>query len=97
MRHVWLQECLDRAALLPAALNAVLYAFHPVAAIADADLQTLCMDLFKQPASPVFLDAMFDTVAVVIDMVSTCWTSAVHACWKRLCLRSLTDLEPLCV
>lgn len=62
------QECLDRAALVPAALNAVLYAFQPAAAIADADLQSLCMDLFKQPASPVFLDAMFDTVAVVIDM-----------------------------
>ena len=37
MGQVWLQECLDRAALLPAALNAVLYAFKPAAAIADAD------------------------------------------------------------
>ena len=53
MRDVWLQKCLNRAALVPAALNAVLCAFQPAAAISDADLQTLCMDLFKQTASPM--------------------------------------------
>ena len=65
-----LQECLDRAAMVPAALNAVLYAFQPAAAVADVELHFLCMELFKQAASPTFLDAIFDAVAVVIDMVS---------------------------
>ena len=65
-----MQECLDRAAMVPAALNAVMYALQPAAAVADVELHFLCMELFKQAASPVFLDAIFDAVAVVVNMVS---------------------------
>ena len=56
--------------MVPAALNAVLYAFQPAAAVADVEPHFLCMELFKQAASPIFLDAIFDAVAVVINMVS---------------------------
>ena len=69
------QECLDRAAMVPAALNAVLYAFQPAAAVADVELQSLCMELFKQAASPIFVDAAFDAVAVIIRMVSHTWSA----------------------
>ena len=61
--------------MVPAALNAVLYAFQPAAAVADVELQSLCMDLFKQAASPIFLDAAFDAVAVIIHMVSHTWSA----------------------
>ncbi|KAL0052476.1 hypothetical protein WJX82_002806 [Trebouxia sp. C0006] len=69
------QECLNRAAMVPAALNAVLYAFQPAAAVADVELHFLCMELFKQAASPIFLDAIFDAVAVVINMVRSALVS----------------------
>ena len=68
-KHLCVQECLDRAAMIPAALNAVLYALQPAAAVADVELQLLCMELFKQAASAIFLDAIFDAVAVIVSMV----------------------------
>lgn len=64
-----MQEALDRAAVVPAALNAVLYAFQPKAATDDLDYQALCISLFQQAGSPIFLDVIFDAVALVIDMV----------------------------
>ena len=81
--HVCVQECLDRAALVPAALNAVLYAFQPAAAVADVELQLLCMELFKQAASAIFLDAIFDAVAVIVSMV--CHTMLFTAAHPLLC------------
>lgn len=67
-----LQEAMDRAAVVPAALNAVLYAFQPKAMTDDVDYQALCVSLFQQAGSPVFLDAIFDAVALIIDMVRKC-------------------------
>ena len=55
--------------MVPAALNAVLYAFQPKAATDDLDYQVLCSSLFQQAGSPVFLDAVFDAVGFIIDMV----------------------------
>ena len=69
-----MQEVLDRAAVVPAALNAVLYAFQPRAATADVDYQALCVSLFQQADSPVLLDAVFDAVALVTHMVRTART-----------------------
>lgn len=63
------QECLDRAAMVPAALNAVLYTLQPAATLADMDLHPLCIDLLKLGASPIFLDAVYDATAVVVQMV----------------------------
>lgn len=66
---VCVQECLDRAAMVPAALNAVLYTFQPAATMTDMDLHPLCVDLLKLGASPIFLDAVYDATAVVVYMV----------------------------
>ena len=67
----FLQEVLDKAAVVPAALNAVLYAFQPSAATADVDYQALCVSLFQQSDSHILLDVFFDAVALITDMVST--------------------------
>lgn len=65
-----LQECLDRAAMVPAALNAVMYTIQPTATVTDMELQPLCVQLLKLAASPTFLDAVFDATAVIVHMVS---------------------------
>ena len=62
--------------------------------MADLELQPLCMDLLKLGASHIFLDAVFDAIAVVVHMVS--WgcaalhmfnaTAALHMVHMDLCL-----------
>ena len=57
--------------MVPAALNAVLYAFQPNAATDELEYYTLSVALLQQAGSAVFLDAVFDAVALIISMVRT--------------------------